>query len=35
MGSCERAVMGLESLSVSAHVTKHFVTLFSKTCNNP
>ena len=35
LGSCERAVMGLESLSVLAGVTKHFVTVFSKTCNNP
>ena len=28
MGSCKWAVMGLESGSVSARVTKHFVTLF-------
>ena len=34
MGSLERAVMGLESRAVSAQVTKHFVTIFSKTCNN-
>ena len=33
MGSCEWAVMGLESLAVSAGVTNHFVTTFSKTCN--
>ena len=33
MGSYERAVMGLESQAVSAQVTKHFVTVFSKTCN--
>ena len=26
--------MGLESQAVSALVTKHFVTIFSKTCNN-
>ena len=25
--------MGLESQAVSAWVTKHFVTIFSKTCN--
>ena len=31
MGSLELAVMGLESLAVSARVTKHFVTIFSKT----
>ena len=34
IGSCERANMGLESRAVSARVTKHFVTFFSKTCNN-
>ena len=34
MGSCERAVMDFESQAVSAGVTKHFVTSFSKTCNN-
>ena len=33
MGSSERAVMGLESQAVSTPVTKHFVTIFSKTCN--
>ena len=32
MGSLERAVMGLESRAVSAQVTKHFVTIFSKSC---
>ena len=31
---CELAVMGLESQAVLAWVTKHFVTIFSKTCNN-
>ena len=35
MGLCERAIMGLESRTVSAQVTKHFATIFSKTCNNP
>ena len=34
MGSSKRAVMGLESRAVSARVTKHSVTIFSKTCNN-
>ena len=34
MGSCGQAVIGLES-AVSARVTKDFVTIFSKTCNNP
>ena len=34
MGSRERAVMGLESQAISARVTEHFVTIFSKTCNN-
>ena len=34
MGSHEWAVLGLESRAVSARVTKHFVTFFSKTCNN-
>ena len=34
MGSRERAVMGLESRAISAGITKHFVTIFSKTCNN-
>ena len=32
--SCEQAIMGLELRAVSARVTKHFVTIFSKTCNN-
>ena len=31
MSSCEQAVVGLESRAVSAPVTKHFVTIFSKT----
>ena len=34
IGSRERAIMGLESQAVSARVTKHFVTIFSKTWNN-
>ena len=34
IGSSERAVMGLASPAVSARITKHFVTIFSKTCNN-
>ena len=34
MGAHERAIMGLESPAVSARVTQHFVTIFSKTCNN-
>ena len=34
VGSREPAVMGLESQAVSALVTKHFVSIFSKTCNN-
>ena len=34
MCSEERAIMGLGSQAVSAWVTKHFVTTFSKTCNN-
>ena len=34
MGSHGGAVMGFESRAVSAWVTKHFVTSFSKTCNN-
>ena len=34
MGSCEWAVMGLESLAVSVPVSKHFVTILSKTYNN-
>ena len=33
MDSSEWAIMGLESPAVSALVTKHFVTIFSKTCN--
>ena len=33
MGLHERAVMGLASQAVSAQVTKHFVTFFSKTCH--
>ena len=32
MGSRERAVLVLETRAVSARVTKHFVTIFSKTC---
>ena len=31
MGLCEQAVIGLESREVSARVTIHFVTIFSKT----
>ena len=27
-------MQGFESRAVSARVTKHFVTIFSKTCNN-
>ena len=34
MGSRERAVMCLVSQAVSARVTKHFVTIFSKACKN-
>ena len=34
MGSCEQAVIGLESQAVSARVTTHFFTIFIKTCNN-
>ena len=34
MGSREQAVMGLESHALSTRVTKHFVTIYSKTCNN-
>ena len=34
MGSCERSDIGMESQSVSAPVTKHFVTILNKTCNN-
>ena len=33
MGSHERVFMGLEPQAVSAPVTKHFVTTFSKACN--
>ena len=33
MGSCKYAIMGLVPLAVSARVTMHFVTVFSKTCN--
>ena len=33
MGSHERVVVGLKSRVASAWVTKHFVTIFSKTCN--
>ena len=33
IGSCERAVMGLESRAVSARIIKHFNTIFSKPCN--
>ena len=33
VGSRECVVMGLKSRAVSALVTKHFVTVFSKTCN--
>ena len=33
MGSRECVVMGLKSRAVSALVTMHFVTIFSKTCN--
>ena len=33
IGSCERAVMGLESRAVSVRVIKYLVTVFSKTCN--
>ena len=31
--SCEGALMGFESGAVSAWLTKHFVTIFSKICN--
>ena len=34
IGSCGRTVMGLASQAVSARITKHFVTIFSKACNN-
>ena len=33
MGSREWLVVGLKSQAASARVTKHFVTIFSKTCN--
>ena len=33
MGSSERAAMRLESRAVPVRVTKHFVTILSKTCN--
>ena len=33
MGSCELAVMGMESKAISAWVTKLIVTIFSKKCN--
>ena len=33
MGSRECVVMGLKSRAASALVTKHFVFIFSKTCN--
>ena len=33
MGSREWVVMGLKSQAPSARVTKHFATIFSKTCN--
>ena len=32
-GSREWVVMSLKSRAASARVTKHFVTIFSKTCN--
>ena len=34
MGSRGLAVIGLESRTVSARVIMHFVTIFSKTCND-
>ena len=34
MGSNEKDVMGSASRAVSARLTKHFVAIFSKTCNN-
>ena len=34
MGSHKRAGADLASRAVLARVTKHFVTIFSKTCNN-
>ena len=33
MGSRECVVMSLKSRAASALATKHFVTIFSKTCN--
>ena len=33
MGSREWVVRGLKSQAASARVTKHFVTIFSKTCD--
>ena len=33
MGSREWLAVGLKSRAASAWVTKHFVTIFSKTCN--
>ena len=33
MGSHEWVVVGLKSRAASARVTKHFSTIFSKTCN--
>ena len=33
MGSREWLVVGLKSRAASARVTKHFVAIFSKTCN--
>ena len=32
-GSCEWVIVGSKSRTASARVTKHFVTIFSKTCN--
>ena len=34
MGSRECVVIGLKLRAASALVTKHFVTIYSKTCNN-
>ena len=34
IGSGEQAAIGLESRAVSARETKHYITVFSKTCNN-
>ena len=33
MNLCEQAIMGLELPAASAMITKHFVIIFSKTCN--